>query len=51
VVAQGTGASSASRAKSPQPGLPPFTPQDKAKFQNMFLKSGPVDGLLSGVLG
>ncbi|KAJ6547158.1 hypothetical protein B0H19DRAFT_1211812 [Mycena capillaripes] len=45
VVAQGTGAS---RAKSPQPTLPPFTQQDKAKFQNMFLKSGPVDGLLSG---
>ncbi|KAJ7712718.1 hypothetical protein B0H16DRAFT_1479163 [Mycena metata] len=49
VVAQGTGAS-ASRARSPQPvsGLPPFTPQDKAKFQSMFLKSSPVDGLLSG---
>ncbi|KAJ7771804.1 hypothetical protein B0H16DRAFT_1673202 [Mycena metata] len=49
VVAQGTGAS-ASRARSPQPvsGLPPFTPQDKAKFHSMFLKSGPVDGLLSG---
>ncbi|KAJ7090190.1 hypothetical protein B0H15DRAFT_251083 [Mycena belliarum] len=45
VVAQGTGAS---RAKSPQLSLPPFTPQDKAKFQVMFLKSGPVDGLLSG---
>ncbi|KAJ7236710.1 hypothetical protein B0H12DRAFT_1212316 [Mycena haematopus] len=51
VVAHGTGASSASasRAKSPQPGLPPFTAQDRAKFQNMFLKSGPgPDGLLSG---
>ncbi|KAF8184982.1 hypothetical protein K438DRAFT_1766106 [Mycena galopus ATCC 62051] len=49
VVAHGTGASSASRAKSPQPGLPQFTPQDRAKFQNMFLKSGPgPDGLLSG---
>ncbi|KAJ7684745.1 hypothetical protein DFH06DRAFT_969429 [Mycena polygramma] len=46
VVVQGTGAS---RAKSPQPTtLPPFTPQDKVKFHNMFLKSGPVDGLLSG---
>ncbi|KAJ7702399.1 hypothetical protein B0H17DRAFT_1044211 [Mycena rosella] len=45
LVAQGTGAS---RAKSPQPSLPPFTPQDKAKFHTMFLKSGPVDGLLSG---
>ncbi len=29
-------------------GLPPFTAQDKAKFQNMFLKSGPTNGLLSG---
>ena len=37
-----------SMPKSPPPGLPPFTPQDKAKFQNMFLKSGPTDGLLSG---
>ncbi|KAJ7168087.1 hypothetical protein C8R43DRAFT_136341 [Mycena crocata] len=45
VVAQGTGAS---RAKSPQPSLPPFTTQDKTKFQTMFLKSGPVGGLLSG---
>ncbi|KAF7322672.1 hypothetical protein HMN09_00045900 [Mycena chlorophos] len=44
---QSTG-SSASRARSPQPSLPPFTPQDKIKFQNMFAKSGPVDGLLSG---
>ncbi|KAF7295138.1 hypothetical protein MIND_01052300 [Mycena indigotica] len=46
VVPQGTG-NSASRAKSPQPTLPPFTPQDRAKFLNMFTKSGPVDGLLS----
>ncbi|KAF7311665.1 hypothetical protein MKEN_01070100 [Mycena kentingensis (nom. inval.)] len=46
IAAQGTG-SSASRTKSPSPSLPPFTPQDKAKFQNMFIKSGPVDGLLS----
>ncbi|KAJ7470374.1 hypothetical protein FB451DRAFT_1253535 [Mycena latifolia] len=45
LVAQGTGAS---RAKSPQPSLPPFTPQDKSKFHALFLKSGPVDGLLSG---
>ncbi|KAJ7632264.1 hypothetical protein FB45DRAFT_989825 [Roridomyces roridus] len=46
VTAQNTGAS---RTKSPGPsGLPPFTPQDKAKFNNMFLKSGPVDGLLNG---
>ncbi|KAJ7074344.1 hypothetical protein C8F01DRAFT_1100205 [Mycena amicta] len=46
VAPQRTG-SSASRAKSPQPGLPPFTPQDKVKFQNLFIKSGPIDGLLS----
>ncbi|KAJ6618280.1 hypothetical protein B0H10DRAFT_2030124 [Mycena sp. CBHHK59/15] len=46
VAAQSTGAS---RAKSPQPSsLPPFTPQDKTRFHTMFLKSGPVDGLLSG---
>ncbi|KAJ7184172.1 hypothetical protein C8R46DRAFT_1063141 [Mycena filopes] len=49
VVPQGTG-TSASRARSPQPSsaLPPFTPQDKAKFHSMFIKSGPIDGLLSG---
>ncbi|KAK7023864.1 hypothetical protein R3P38DRAFT_1076930 [Favolaschia claudopus] len=50
VLAQGTGASnsSLSRAKSPQPGMPPFTPQDKNKFQAMFAKAGPgPDGLLS----
>jgi len=38
-----------SAPKSPPPGaFPPLTPQDKAKFQNMFMKSGPVNGLLSG---
>ncbi|KAK0210424.1 hypothetical protein DFS33DRAFT_291638 [Desarmillaria ectypa] len=35
------------RSPPPVPGLPPFTVQDKAKFQNMFLKSGPTNGLLS----
>ncbi|KAG7452893.1 uncharacterized protein BT62DRAFT_879116 [Guyanagaster necrorhizus] len=36
------------RSPPPVSGLPPFTAQDKAKFQNMFLKSGPTNGLLSG---
>ncbi|KAK0445420.1 hypothetical protein EV421DRAFT_318163 [Armillaria borealis] len=36
------------RSPPPTSGLPPFTAQDKAKFQNMFLKSGPTNGLLSG---
>ncbi|KAF5386588.1 hypothetical protein D9615_001706 [Tricholomella constricta] len=36
-------------AKSPPPGLPPFTLQEKAKFQNLFNKAGPdSNGLLSG---
>ncbi|KAJ7756806.1 hypothetical protein DFH07DRAFT_958946 [Mycena maculata] len=49
IAPQSTGASAASRAKSPGPSaLPPFTPADKAKFHTMFLRSGPVDGLLSG---
>ncbi|KAK1229083.1 hypothetical protein PQX77_007899 [Marasmius sp. AFHP31] len=35
--------------KSPPPtgGFPPLTPADKAKFNNMFVKAGPVNGLLS----
>ncbi|KAK0502911.1 hypothetical protein EDD18DRAFT_611149 [Armillaria luteobubalina] len=36
------------RSPPPMSGLPPLTAQDKAKFQNMFLKSGPTNGLLSG---
>ncbi|KAK0448373.1 uncharacterized protein EV420DRAFT_856567 [Desarmillaria tabescens] len=36
------------RSPPPLSGLPPFTAQDKAKFQNMFLKSGPTNGLLNG---
>jgi epidermal growth factor receptor substrate 15 len=28
--------------------LPPLTPQDRSKFQSMFQKAGPVNGLLSG---
>ncbi|KAF8078166.1 hypothetical protein FPV67DRAFT_38614 [Lyophyllum atratum] len=36
-------------AKSPPPGLPPFTAQEKAKFQSLFNKAGPdPSGLLSG---
>ncbi|KAH8102886.1 hypothetical protein BXZ70DRAFT_926963 [Cristinia sonorae] len=34
--------------KSPPPGLPPLTPQDKAKFMKLFASCGPVGGLLSG---
>ncbi|TFK42793.1 hypothetical protein BDQ12DRAFT_676809 [Crucibulum laeve] len=34
--------------KSPPPGFPPLTPQDKAKFNNLFAKSGPSNGLLTG---
>ncbi|KAI6043018.1 hypothetical protein EDC04DRAFT_2600428 [Pisolithus marmoratus] len=30
------------------PGLPPLTPQDRAKFNRLFQSCGPVDGLLSG---
>ncbi|EMD38668.1 hypothetical protein CERSUDRAFT_113843 [Gelatoporia subvermispora B] len=33
---------------SPPPGLPPLTPQDKAKFLKLFLQCGPANGLLSG---
>ncbi|KAJ7499247.1 hypothetical protein FB451DRAFT_31719 [Mycena latifolia] len=28
--------------------IPPFAPEDKAKFQRLFLSSGPVGGLISG---
>ncbi|KAF8836350.1 hypothetical protein BDN67DRAFT_336385 [Paxillus ammoniavirescens] len=42
---QGTGISI---PKSPPPGLPLFTPQDKAKFNKLFQGYGPVNGLLSG---
>ncbi|CCM03843.1 uncharacterized protein FIBRA_05992 [Fibroporia radiculosa] len=43
IVPQFTGASAAR-----SPGLPPLTPQDKAKFLRLFTTSGPVNGLLSG---
>ncbi|KAJ7087171.1 hypothetical protein B0H15DRAFT_950066 [Mycena belliarum] len=28
--------------------IPPFTPEDKAKFLKLFLSSGPTDGIISG---
>ena len=37
--------------KSPPPpasGLPPLTPQDKAKFMKLFTSCGPVNGILPG---
>ncbi|OCH95289.1 hypothetical protein OBBRIDRAFT_788483 [Obba rivulosa] len=33
---------------SPPPGLPPLSPQDKAKFLKLFLQCGPTNGILSG---
>jgi len=39
---------SAPRSPPPTAPLPPLTAQDKAKFQNLFHKAGPVNGLLSG---
>ncbi|KAH9951498.1 hypothetical protein B0H21DRAFT_880758 [Amylocystis lapponica] len=34
--------------KSPPPGLPPLTAQDRAKFMKLFIGCGPNNGLLSG---
>ncbi|KAG8217218.1 hypothetical protein J3R82DRAFT_5304 [Butyriboletus roseoflavus] len=45
LVPQGTGMS---MPKSPPPGLPPITPQDRTKFARLFQGCGPVNGLLSG---
>ncbi|KAF8556898.1 hypothetical protein OG21DRAFT_1408041 [Imleria badia] len=45
LVPQGTGISI---PKSPPPGLPLLTPQDKAKFARLFQGYGPVNGLLIG---
>ncbi|KAF5372949.1 hypothetical protein D9758_001736 [Tetrapyrgos nigripes] len=47
VVSHNTGMS-IPRSPPPIPSLPPFTPQDKTKFQNMFAKANPTGGLLSG---
>ncbi|KAL0578244.1 hypothetical protein V5O48_003739 [Marasmius crinis-equi] len=46
IAAQHTGMSI---PKSPPPttGMPPLTQADKTKFYNMFVKAGPVNGLLS----
>ncbi|KXN90474.1 EH domain-containing and endocytosis protein 1 [Leucoagaricus sp. SymC.cos] len=38
----------ASIPKSPPPSFPPLSPQDKIKFQNIFNRSGPSNGLLNG---
>lgn len=35
-------------AKSPPPGFPPLTPQDKNKFMKLFIGCGPQGGLLAG---
>ncbi|KAF6765030.1 UBA/TS-N domain-containing protein [Ephemerocybe angulata] len=43
--AQNTGMS---LPKSPLPVFPVLTPQDRDKFQNIFRRAGPVNGLLSG---
>ncbi|THH31752.1 hypothetical protein EUX98_g2432 [Antrodiella citrinella] len=34
--------------KSPPPGMPALTHQDKAKFMKLFVGCGPVNGILSG---
>ncbi|KAL1746995.1 hypothetical protein HDZ31DRAFT_32999 [Schizophyllum fasciatum] len=48
ITQHNTGMSTMSSPKSPALGFPPLTPADKAKFHNMFYKSGPINGLLSG---
>ncbi|KAJ3572813.1 hypothetical protein NP233_g2832 [Leucocoprinus birnbaumii] len=45
VSQQNTGTSA---PKSPPPGFPPLSPQDKIRFQDIFNRSGPTNGLLSG---
>ncbi|TFK67886.1 hypothetical protein BDN72DRAFT_888746 [Pluteus cervinus] len=44
VAQQSTGIS---LPRSPPPGLPALTPQDKARFASLFKNAGPVNGLLS----
>lgn len=46
LISQGTGATI---PKSPPPGLPPLTPQAKAKFARLFQTCGPVNGLINGM--
>ncbi|KAI0933818.1 hypothetical protein AcV5_005864 [Taiwanofungus camphoratus] len=45
LLQQTTGAPS---TKSPPPGFPPLTPQDKAKFTKLFIGCGPINGILNG---
>ncbi|KIY64907.1 hypothetical protein CYLTODRAFT_380256 [Cylindrobasidium torrendii FP15055 ss-10] len=47
IAPQGTGMSFGTASPNPA-ALPPLTPQDKAKFLNMFNRHGPVGGLLNG---
>lgn len=47
ILQQNTGGS-VNRAKSPTPGLPQLTAQDKAKFMKIFLSCNPVNGMLNG---
>ncbi|KAI6164280.1 hypothetical protein EDD17DRAFT_1885190 [Pisolithus thermaeus] len=46
LVQQSTGMSIPT-SPPPTPGLPPLTPQDRAKFNRLFQSCGPVGGLLS----
>ncbi|KAI6110079.1 hypothetical protein F5141DRAFT_1215529 [Pisolithus sp. B1] len=46
LVQQSTGMS-IPKSPPPTPGLPPLTPQDRAKFNRLFQSCGPVGGLLS----
>ncbi|KAI5983758.1 hypothetical protein EDD15DRAFT_1834720 [Pisolithus albus] len=46
LVQQSTGMS-IPKSPPPTPGLPPLTPQDRAKFNRLFQTCGPVGGLLS----
>ncbi|KAF8894436.1 hypothetical protein BD779DRAFT_1501043 [Infundibulicybe gibba] len=34
--------------KSPPPGFPPLTPQERTKYLEIFMSSGPSNGLVSG---
>ncbi|OSX64638.1 hypothetical protein POSPLADRAFT_1166744 [Postia placenta MAD-698-R-SB12] len=45
LIPQSTGIPS---AKSPPPGFPPLTAQDKGKFMKMFVGYGPTNGVLAG---
>ncbi|KAF8636468.1 hypothetical protein AX17_003284 [Amanita inopinata Kibby_2008] len=47
VPQQNTGLSLSS-SPPPSPALPPLTAQDRAKFQSLFQKAGPQNGLITG---